>query len=120
MWTTLEAMWGNAPLGTPDVLLGDFNLVESPIDRLPTHGDDRHATDALQKLLVSGNMNDGWRRENPAERSYTFAQSSTASQSRIDRIYIKRQLESKTSRWDILGSGIPTDHRMPVMAIANY
>ena len=108
------------PRGAPDILLGDFNLIESPIDRLPMHGDDKGATDALRSLLATGHMSDGWRKENPAERDYTFTQSSTMSQSRIDRIYIKRELESKTSGWDILGPGIPTDHRMPVMAIANY
>ena len=120
MWTSLRETWEATPNEKPAIMLGDFNLVESPVDRLPEHGDDRGATDALQALTRTGNMCDGWRRENPTERDYTFSQTSTSSQSRIDRIYISREIEGKTSGWDILGPGVPTDHRMPVAAIANY
>lgn len=119
-WAELQAKWQESPELRPDIMLGDFNLVVNPMDRLPMHGDDRAATEALMALLRGGRLVDGWRTENPTDRDFSYSQMSVMSQSRIDRIYVKRNLESRTSRWDIKDPGIHTDHHMPVMAIANY
>jgi len=38
-WETLERKWLEDNLPVPDILLGDFNLVEEMVDRLPAHSD---------------------------------------------------------------------------------
>ncbi|KAI1781819.1 Endonuclease/exonuclease/phosphatase [Ganoderma leucocontextum] len=119
-WKQLRGLWDQNPASKPDLMMGDFNLVESSDDRLPMHWDDQEATNALRDLRLVGDLTDGWRNENPRNREYTYMQMSTTSQSRIDRIYVTKQLESKTTDWEIRESGIQTDHRMAITAIANY
>jgi hypothetical protein len=48
-----------------DVMMGDFNLVEDPLDRLPTHSDASQATEALHDFKQYHLLADSWRRENP-------------------------------------------------------
>ncbi|KAF6742337.1 Endonuclease/exonuclease/phosphatase [Ephemerocybe angulata] len=78
-WSDLHEEFLMRETPRPDILLGDFNVVEEPIDRLPPRGD-AQASDLLR-------LNDGWRQENPSKTQYTYVQDSTGSQSRIDRIY---------------------------------
>jgi hypothetical protein len=33
-WKSLETMWEDQNPSKPDILLGDFNLTENPIDRV--------------------------------------------------------------------------------------
>jgi exonuclease III len=49
-WISLRNVWQTQNLNKPDVLLGDFNLVEDSLNRLPSHSDNREATEALQDL----------------------------------------------------------------------
>jgi hypothetical protein len=49
-WETLQGMWTNLNLPPPDLMLGDFNLVEDALDRLPSHGDPPPAVNALDSL----------------------------------------------------------------------
>ena len=60
-WETLDQKWLDENLPLPDVMLGDFNLVEEPIDRLPVHGDAPSAIQSLNKFKERLNLFDGWR-----------------------------------------------------------
>ncbi|KIJ59328.1 hypothetical protein HYDPIDRAFT_140820, partial [Hydnomerulius pinastri MD-312] len=98
----------------PDVLLGDFNMIEDALDRLPPHMDARPAMDAMCKLKSEMHLVDGWRAENPDSTAFTFSQSRAQGgrQSRIDRIYIQQDALIHTKDWKIDPSGIPTDHQL--------
>ncbi|KAJ7203194.1 Endonuclease/exonuclease/phosphatase [Mycena rebaudengoi] len=96
----------------PDIFGGDFNVVEDPLDRLPARADTASPTSALDELKCYFQMVDGWRETYPTTRAYTFHSPVTGSQSRIDRIYIKRHLFEHAFDWSIKTVGIPTDHRM--------
>ena len=64
----------------PDILLGDFNMVEEAQDCLPPHPDPNNTTNALMELKASASLIDGWRRANPhPEHDYTFEQPSGGS-----------------------------------------
>ncbi|EIW61240.1 DNase I-like protein, partial [Trametes versicolor FP-101664 SS1] len=121
--TDNEAFWvrlGNERLGRIDFLLGDFNLVEDRADRVPQREDPERPREALQALCEKLDLIDGWRSSNPLAPRYTFLQESTSSQSRLDRIYVKRQTFKDCSDWDITEPGIPTDHLLASVAIQNY
>ncbi|KIJ06480.1 hypothetical protein PAXINDRAFT_31816, partial [Paxillus involutus ATCC 200175] len=111
-WETIKIELGNLP--KPDVILGDFNLVEDALDRLPPHLDPLSASEPLQDLKRSLKLTDGWRRENPDSISFTFAQSAAqgGSQSRIDRIYVRDDWLPFSKEWEIDPPGIHTDHQL--------
>ncbi|KAH9891235.1 Endonuclease/exonuclease/phosphatase [Cubamyces lactineus] len=115
-WKTLETSEQATNL---DLLLGDFNIVESPRDRIPERGDSAEATEALSALVRSGQMSDGWRDANVEQKAYTYMQKSTGSQSRIDRIYIRKSICEDADNWDILEPGLLTDHRLAVVDMAD-
>ncbi|KAI0741087.1 Endonuclease/exonuclease/phosphatase, partial [Earliella scabrosa] len=103
-----------------DIMLGDFNLVEDAIDRLPSRHDDASATDELSQLRTKLGLVDGWRHKNDSLKAYTYLQQATGSQSRLDRIYLRKSLVTRSMGWDIVDPGLPTDHRMPVCELANF
>ncbi|KAH9850895.1 Endonuclease/exonuclease/phosphatase [Lenzites betulinus] len=70
--------------GRPDIMLGDFNMVEAQEDRAPARSDPSGTNASLATLRSNHNLIDGWRRTNPGKRCFTFAQQATGSQSRID------------------------------------
>lgn len=113
--------------------MGDFNLVEDGLDRLPAHPDDSEAVAALTDLRTFLQLQDGWRTTYPDVKQYTFLQSATGSQSRIDRIYTSSRIQETAENWDMLppppspaqtgttvqaspmnaaASGLKTDHLM--------
>ena len=94
----------------PNVMLGDFNLVEDSLDRLPCHPDDAGAVSALGELKGNLNLIDGWRHTHPDRREYTHQHAPNTSQGRIDRIYIARDLLEPSKEWRIDSSTIETDH----------
>ncbi|KAG1790735.1 Endonuclease/exonuclease/phosphatase, partial [Suillus variegatus] len=59
----------------PDLMLGDFNVVEDSLDRLPPKTDSANASHSLHQLKSHLQMKDGWRHENLSALSYTFSQS---------------------------------------------
>jgi hypothetical protein len=63
-------------------------------------------------------MVDGWRETYPTSIAYIFLQTHTGSQSRIDRIMIRRDLFEHTYEWDIKFVGIRTDHRMVAVKLS--
>ena len=94
----------------PDLMLGDFNLVEDALDRLPCHSDDASAVAALGELKSDLGLVDGWRQAHPDHCEYTHQHAPNASQGRIDRIYITDDLLRPASEWKIDSPLIETDH----------
>lgn len=118
-WTLLQNKLQAQNFPLPDIMLGDFNLVENPLDRLPSHPDDANATEALLDLKSMLHYKDGWRSTNPTTKAYTFLQKATGSQSRIDRIYVTDQMFNSTRDWNIAASGLITDHNLVSMEVFN-
>ena len=93
----------------PDFLMGDFNIVEDPLDRAPARNDDEPATTALRDLRMENTLVDAWRHSFPDTRMFTY-RSNTGMQSRLDRIYAKEPHVRHLFQWDAGPSGVPTDH----------
>ncbi|KAJ7216980.1 Endonuclease/exonuclease/phosphatase, partial [Mycena pura] len=120
-WNEIKNYYMNHPRQRkPDVFGGDLNVVEDPLDRLPAHPDSKTATNAFDVMKSYLELVDGFRETYPAARAYTFIQLQNlgGSQSRIDRLYVKRDLFEETFEWDIQAVGINTDHRMVAMKIS--
>ncbi|KAJ7310167.1 Endonuclease/exonuclease/phosphatase [Mycena albidolilacea] len=99
-------------LSKPDIILGDWNMVEDGIDRVPHHQDPSAVTDAMREFKRKHNLQDGWRQTYPDTKGYTFLQSATGSQSRIDRILVTENILRNSSDWTIESLGIHTDHQL--------
>lgn len=84
------------------ILLGDFNLVEDNIDRIPHRTDNIDVQAQLATIKHAYALVDGWRTANPMLKDYTFYQNSSRSKSCIDRIYLNRQTYLLTYKWEIL------------------
>jgi exonuclease III len=111
-WELIQMKLRNLP--KLDVMLGDFNVVEDSLDRLPAKSDHANASHSLHQLKSHLQLRDGWCHENPSTLSYTFSQSvyQGGSQSHIDRIYISTELLPFSKEWDITPPGIYTDHQL--------
>ena len=122
-WNDLMEQWANPDTRLPNVniLLGDFNVVETAIDRSPPHPDAEAAVNALWNLKTTLGVSDGWRASNPPpDVDFTFKQRDTPSLSRIDRIYADdRNIERVVhSAW----KSIPynwTDHQLVIAKLAH-
>ncbi|KAI0329238.1 DNase I-like protein, partial [Cubamyces sp. BRFM 1775] len=102
-----------------DMVLGDLNVVTSPMDRIPERSDGEEPVRELDTFIESRNLVDGWRLTNAHKRAYTYLQRSTGSQSRIDRVYARRDILQDADNWDILEPGLITDHRLALVDIAD-
>ena len=111
-WSALHEMRSDGRLAQPDVLLGDFNLVEDALDRLPVRSDPPGPQNTLRELLTDLQLHDGWRITEPDTRDYTFPQRMSETRSRLDRIYLSSELLSQSYDWSIESTGVPTDHRL--------
>lgn len=99
-------------------MLGDLNIVEDSIDRIPAHPDNITATAELQKLRDKIKVIDGWRHTHPDEKCFLFQADATGSQSRIDHIYVSRAIYEDTFEWGISDTAIRTDHRLTTVRVA--
>ncbi|EIN08151.1 hypothetical protein PUNSTDRAFT_17686, partial [Punctularia strigosozonata HHB-11173 SS5] len=112
-WRTLQRTWRTSRLPKPDMMMGDFNVVEDKIDRLPMHKDNGEATEALRTLKAKFNMLDGWRTDYDDVLAYSYTQIATGAHSRIDRIYATDETLRGCDRWEIEHPGaIETDHKL--------
>ena len=124
-WTALEKEWSDNNLPQPDILLGDFNLVEETIDRMPVRSKDNHiALSNLATLKETLNLIDGWRQQYPNKLSFTYVQpikngERIPSRSRIDRIYVTESVLKHSFDWSIEETAIKTDHKMVVMTFSD-
>ena len=111
-WNKIVEHWDKRRLPTPDIVLGDFNIVEDALDRLPAHADDPDATVELISMKQRFQIFDGWRLVNETKRGYSYTQEAIRSHSQIDRIYIGETLRNSTTDWSIDLTNVPTDHRL--------
>ena len=118
-WDKLYNEWTSKNHPIPDVMLGDFNMVEDHIDRLPAHGDSMQSVSSLARFKNLISMQDGWRDQNPAEKAFSYIQAATNSMSRIDRIYASEVVCNRSRQWKIDRSPIKTDHSMVSMEFTN-
>jgi exonuclease III len=122
-WETLTALWqpddseaentNVRRLPKPDIVLGDFNLVEDVIDRFPTDEGEiaSNAAEALLDFRLTLGLSDRWRELNPDEKVYTFTRGALT-RSRLDRIYASFQAEQLLSDWDHDSTAIHSDHAL--------
>jgi hypothetical protein len=59
-WATVQTTRREKHLPRPDFLLGDFNITEDTLDRAPPKFDNRQATDTLQEIQLSWEIQDQW------------------------------------------------------------
>ena len=93
-------------------LLGDFNVTEEAIDRMPPRLDEPNAIEALHNVRHAWGVNDAWRQMNLDEREFTYRANTGTGQikSQLDRIYVARNATPLVYDCDIKSSPIPTDH----------
>lgn len=94
------------------IIMGDWNCVESDIDRYPCKRDDNRITNLITRMKTTLKVVDGWRINNPNEKSYSFFQEATGSSSRIDRIYMRETLSKQAYNWTISTSATLSDHEI--------
>ncbi|KAJ3832891.1 hypothetical protein F5878DRAFT_511456, partial [Lentinula raphanica] len=115
-WSRIHDFFLRHPrIRKPDFMLGDCNMVEEPLDRLPSHSDPHTVTEAFDELKCCLHLEDGWRNTFPSTLQYTFMQkraNQITTHSRIDRIYIKSGNLPYTFEWKIEHTGVATDHDM--------
>ncbi|KAH9941470.1 Endonuclease/exonuclease/phosphatase, partial [Amylocystis lapponica] len=134
-WIDLQQWFESHPRqAKPDIMLGDFNMVEDALDQLPMHGDPNGPVDALDDLKSTFRLRDGWRATFPDTKLYSFIQGGTAatsmmgsipqrvpsSQSRIDRIYVSNAILESARDWNIQPTGIPgADHHIVSVLVSS-
>ncbi|KAG2131745.1 Endonuclease/exonuclease/phosphatase [Suillus clintonianus] len=116
-WSKIKEVESRSNNQQIDIMLGDFNLTEDPLDRAPARPDNENATDALRDLRESLNIHDNWRKTHPTSRLFTFYSNSN-SYSRLDRIYSSPTHDKSLYDWSACTSAIPTDHKMILVRYA--
>lgn len=107
-----------------DIMLGDFNLVEEALDRLPPKQDCATTVQILFDIKSELKLMDGWRSANEKEIKYSYVRKSEDpnephSWSRLDRIYITRELYEWAFTWKIYSPDGISDHFMVATEIAD-
>jgi ribonuclease HI len=120
-WDTLNDIWDNdnTTHPYPDILLGDFNMVEDPTDRSTGSTDPTEVVNALANLKSKLALVDGWRQTFPHEKSFTLQHRSNNHRSRIDRIYTTTTVLEMAEDWENVYPPIPSDHKMVTVKIAH-
>lgn len=121
LWDKVGKTITEKNLPTPDIMLGDFNVVEDAVDRFPSHEERlTYGRDRLIELRNSLNLKDGWRTTYPNDKRFTFGQNSErGSRSRIDRIYTTDVITLTATDWEIDPTAIQTDHDMVSVCITS-
>jgi exonuclease III len=85
-WKEVKNQRETLSLPKPDFLLGDFNLMEEPIDCSPPKHDNLNAVSALRDLRQSLNITDQWRHLYNKAREYMYhtTQNQKLIKSRLD------------------------------------
>jgi len=98
----------------PDFTLGDFNVTEDPIDRMPPKLDDEPMIATLREVRHEWEIRDTWCWANLTENAFMYRAQTRSEriQARLDHIYISKKAEPFTFNWEIKESAIPTDHTM--------
>ena len=111
-WETIESERTQTHTGKPDFVLGDFNVTEEAIDRMPPKSDSFEATTAIREFRLALELQDQWRHENPKGREYTYRaiHNERTIKSHLDRIYVVRSKIKYTFDWTMAPSTVKTDH----------
>ena len=111
-WEEVDMKRHSKGLRRPDIMLGDFNLTEDPIDRALTHLDDTNAIAALRNLRQCLGLEDSWQHAFPHDRNFTYRATCNgqAIMSRLDRIYTSSDAGKATYDWKFVQTSVPTDH----------
>jgi exonuclease III len=110
-WTNVYDNYTQTNVPRPDFMLGDFNIVEHALDRMPSRTDPTRATDALSSLKRNLALQDTWRQTYETKREFTFFSSRNTS-SRIDRIYTSTEAATSIYNWRTERAMVSTDHCM--------
>jgi ribonuclease HI/exonuclease III len=117
-WDKLHDLWGGGRARKkPDLMLGDFNAVEDPIDRAPARRDDNKVVDSMREARIAMGLVDAWRHAHASIRRFTYS-SCRRSLSRIDRICAKTKHIEYMFGWDTSSPPVRTDHRMVAFSFA--
>ncbi|EJD38922.1 DNase I-like protein, partial [Auricularia subglabra TFB-10046 SS5] len=118
MWETLrrEVRRARNDFPRPDILLGDFNFVEDPIDRFPAHLSRMDGPTNFDRLKRSLKVIDGWRNAHPGSIDYTWRNPARSAMSRIDRIYASQDLVLASRKWGFQMSELTADDHSRVLA----
>jgi hypothetical protein len=88
-----------------------MNIVEDSSDQMPPHADEQRAVAALQDFKNLHFLCDGWRKQYPGWREFTYKHKRTISHSRLDHLYVNTKTYDQASEWTIdWQSGVQTDH----------
>ncbi|KAH8796009.1 Endonuclease/exonuclease/phosphatase, partial [Flagelloscypha sp. PMI_526] len=121
-WKRMQGWIRQHPQWKPDIIAGNYNVVEDPMDRTPARKDPDNATKALGEMLEQSALYDGWRNTFPTTRMFTYEHRASASPSfsRLDRIYCTTPLLNSARMWKTQPSGIRgVDHEMVSVQITN-
>ncbi|PPQ78824.1 hypothetical protein CVT24_002384, partial [Panaeolus cyanescens] len=121
-WNKMSEFFEKDKSISPDIMMGDLNIVENKIDRHPPHRDATAATESLHNFRMEHNLQDSWRHKNPDKLEYTYTQfqnKKPKSLSRIDRIYLNRDKVENCYAWESKYTGIKTDHKLVTVKIEN-
>ncbi|KJA25730.1 hypothetical protein HYPSUDRAFT_107566, partial [Hypholoma sublateritium FD-334 SS-4] len=112
-WKDLDKKWMDENLPIPDIMLGDFNLVEESIDRVPVKPTDGRALHALNEFKTTINVMDAWRIDHQYDEIFTWEQlPDRKHKSRLDRIYLNSHLHEHCCDWKATWSEVTTDHKL--------
>ena len=120
LWAQTERRRSRARIPHPDFVLGDFNLTEDPIDRVPPRLDNRAAVEALRNIRHAWELQDHWRHAYPNDRIFTYRapHENDWIHSRLDRIYAARKHVPTLFEWKAGPTAMPTDHWMVTVKFA--
>ena len=118
-WKDLQLAFNTNPFPYPDILLGDFNIVEDAINRLPSHNNNANTREVLFEFRSQLELIDGWRTYNENEKGYTYTKKPDMIRSRIDRIYTTSSIFNTASDWEINNSPIESDHCLTSVKISD-
>ncbi|KAH8085437.1 Endonuclease/exonuclease/phosphatase, partial [Cristinia sonorae] len=117
-WDKLDEWFEGNTNNKPDIMLGDFNMVEDASDRMPAHADHPAATLAFEDLKGKLEIYDSWRTTYPDKSpTFTFHQPNYQVKSRLDRIYMKKELIITAREWQTKASGLETDHALVTVKV---
>ena len=119
-WNEIDAIRRDKRIPKPNFVLGDFNITEELIDCTPAKLDDQNAIAMLQDLRHAWEIQDAWRLAYPNEKTYTYHANTNNGhiKSRLDRIYVARQMTPMTFNWKTCPTSVPTDHWMVAVKYA--
>ena len=97
------------------ILGGDFNTIQSPIDRLGSAPQSQIGTKSLKNLKDILQLIDIWRTKNPNKKDYTWRTKNAKIKSRLDYFLISKSLETKIKA--SIQMAVKTDHKAVTITI---